>query len=45
MYKNGRLHSNANGLSRMTYEPTEVHTPAVTDALVDDNFVSSVDLG
>ena len=45
VYKKGRLHSNADGLSRMTYEPTEVPTPAVTDALMDDNFVSSVDLG
>ena len=29
----------------MTYEPTEVPTPAVTDAVMDDNFVSAVDLG
>ena len=44
VYKKGRLHSNADGLSRMTYEPMEAQTPALTDALVDDNFVSSVDL-
>ena len=44
MYKKGRLHSNADGLSRMTYQPTEVPTPALTDALVDDNFVCAVDL-
>ena len=37
------MHSNADGLSRMTYEPTEVPTPALTDALVDDTFVSSVE--
>ena len=29
----------------MTYEPTEVPTPAVTDALMDDNFVNAMDLG
>ena len=45
VYKKGRLHSNANGLSRMTYEPTEVPTPAVTDALMNDSFVNAVDLG
>ena len=45
VYKKGRLHSNADGLSRMTYEPTEIPTPAVTDALMDDNFVNAVDLG
>ena len=45
VYKNGRLHSNADGLSRMTYEPTEVPTPAATDALMDDNFVNAMDLG
>ena len=45
VYKKGRLHSNADGLSRMTYEPTEVPTPAVTDALMDDNFGNAVDLG
>ena len=44
VYKKGRLHSNADGLFRMTYEPTEVPTPAVTDALMDDNFVNAVDL-
>ena len=45
MYKKGRLHSNADGLSRMTYEPTEVPTPAITDALMDNNFVNAVYLG
>ena len=45
VYKKGRFHSNADGLSRMTNEPTEVPTPAVTDALMDDNFVNAVDLG
>ena len=45
VYKKGRLHSNADCLSRMTYEPTEVPTPAVTDALMDDNFVNAVDFG
>ena len=45
VYKKGRLHSNADGLSRMTYESTEVPTPAMTDALMDDNFVHAVDLG
>ena len=34
--------SNADGLSRMTYKPTEVLTPALTDALMNDNFVSAV---
>ena len=38
------MHSNADGLSRMTYEPTEVPTPAVRDALMDDNFVNAMDL-
>ena len=45
MYKKGRLHSNADGLSRMTYEPTVVPTPAVTDALMEDNFINAMDLG
>ena len=45
VYKKGRLHSNADGLSRMTYEPTEVPTPAVKIALMDDNFVIAMDLG
>ena len=45
VYKKGRLHSNADGVSRMTYEPTEVPTPAVTDALMDDNFINAMDLG
>ena len=43
VYKKGSFHSNADGLSRMPYKPTEVPTPAVTDALMDDNFVSSVE--
>ena len=42
--KNGRLHSNADGLSRMTYELTEAKTPTVTDALIHDNYVNAVDL-
>ena len=33
------------GLSRMTYETTQVPASAVTDALMDDNFVNAVDLG
>ena len=45
VYKKGRLHFNADRLSRMTYEPKLVPTPAVTDALMDDNFVNGVDLG
>ena len=45
VYKKGRLHSNADGLSRMTYEPTEVPTPAVTVALMDDNCINAIDLG
>ena len=45
VYTNGRLHSNADGLSRMSYEPTGASTPTVTDALMDDNFVNAVDLG
>ena len=44
VYKKGRLHSNADGLSRMTYEPTDVTTPTLTDALMDDNCVGAVDL-
>ena len=43
-YKKSRLHSNADGLSRMTYEPTEVPTPAVTDALVDDDCINAMNL-
>ena len=39
------MHSNADGLPRMTYEPMEVPTLAVTDALMDDNFINAVDLG
>ena len=45
VYKNGRLHSNADGLSRMTYEPTGASTPTVTDELMEANFVNAVDLG
>ena len=45
VYKKGHLHSNADGLSRMTYEPTEVPTPAVTDASMDDNCINAMDLG
>ena len=44
VYKKVRLHSNADGLSRMTYEPTELPTPAVTDALMDDNDVNAMNL-
>ena len=44
VYKKGRLHFNAYALSRMTYEPTEVPTPAVTDALMDDNGVNAMNL-
>ena len=43
VHKKGLLHSNADGLSRMTYKPTKVPTPALRDALVDHNFVSAVD--
>ena len=39
VYKKGRLHSNADGLSRITYEPMWVPTPAMTDALMDDNLL------
>ena len=45
VYKKRPLHSNADGLSRMTYEPAEVPSPAVTDALMDDNCVNAMDLG
>ena len=38
------MHSNADDLSRMTYEPTEVPTPAVTDALMNDNGVNEMNL-
>ena len=44
VYKNCRLHSNADGLSRMTYESTEVPTPAVTDAVMNDNLFNAVHL-
>ena len=44
VYKKGRLHSNADGLSRMTYEPTEVPTSAVTDALMDDNGFNAMNI-
>ena len=44
VYKKGRLHSNANGLSRITYEPSEVPTPAVTDALMDENCINAMNL-
>ena len=44
VHKKGRLHSNADGLSRMTYEPTEVPTPAVTDALMNDNCIIAMNL-
>ena len=43
-YTKGRLHTNADGLSRMTYEPVETPTPTVTDNLTDDNFVNAMDL-
>ena len=39
VYKKGRLHSNADGLSRMNYEPKEVPTPAVTDALMQTQWI------
>ena len=45
VYKKGHFHSNADGLSQMTYEPTGAATPTVADALMNDNFVNSVDLG
>ena len=45
VYKKGRLHSNADGLTGMTYEPTGASTPTATDASLDDNFVIAVDLG
>ena len=38
------MHTNADGLSRMTYEPVETPTPTVTDNLTDDNFVNATDL-
>ena len=44
VYKKGRLHTNADGLSRMTYEPVETPTSTVTDNLTDDNFVNAMDL-
>ena len=44
VYKKGRLHSNADGQSRITYEPTEVPTPAVTDELMNDNGVNTMNL-
>ena len=44
VYKKGRLHTNADGISRRTYEPVETPTPTVTDNLTDDNFVNSMDL-
>ena len=34
------LHTNADGLSRITYEPVE--TPTVTDNLTGDNFVNAM---
>ena len=43
VYKKWRLHSNADGLSRRTYGPTETPASTVTDALR-DNFVNAVDL-
>ena len=39
------MYSNADRLSKMSYELTEVPTPAVTDVLMDDNFVNAMDLG
>ena len=44
VYKKGRLHTNADVLSRRTYEPVETPTPTVTDNLTYDNFVNAVDL-
>ena len=44
VHKKGRLHTNADGLSRMIYEPVETATPTVTDNLTDDNFVNAMDL-
>ena len=44
VYKKGRLHTNADGVSRMTYEPVETPTPTVTDNLTYDNFVNATDL-
>ena len=44
VYKKDRLHTNADGLSRMTYEPVETPTPTVIDNLTDDNFVNAMAL-
>ena len=44
VYKKGRLHTNTDGLSRMTYEPVEAPTPTVTGNLTDDNFVIAMEL-
>ena len=44
VYKKGRLHSIADGLSRMTYEPMGPRH-LITGAFMDDNFVNAVDLG
>ena len=44
VYKKGRLHANAEGLSRRTYEPIETPTSTTTDNLTDDNFVNAIDL-
>ena len=40
----GPIHTYADGLSLMTYEPVETLTPTVTDNLTDDNFVKAMDL-
>ena len=39
VYKKGRLHANADGLSRSTYEPVETPVPTITDNLIDGIFV------
>ena len=44
IYKKGRMPSNADGLSRMIYEPMGVSVPAAIDTLIGDNFVNAVDL-
>ena len=44
VYKNGRLHTNADRLSRRTYEPVATPTLTITDNLTDDNFVNAMNL-
>ena len=44
VYKKGRFHTNADELSRRTYEPVKTPNPTITNNLTDDNFGIAIEL-